>query len=181
MRQLLSVSTKISLMLCVLVAIGGLTPRLNAHQNEEPKRSYTVNKSVLPETVLEIVEARHLDGENFPAQMELVVRNLSDKPIFGIYVMSIFQGSKTGMSLYFGRPPLAFCTEPPTADDQPLLPGKLGILRVEPGIAKGTHTAIKEGRLPMNLTMELEILFQTLSFGDGTGYQLKNKQPFKKS
>ncbi len=181
MRQFTVVGTKISLLLYVLIAVGGLTPRLNAQQNEEPKRFYTVDKSVLPETVLEIVEARHLNGENFPTEMELVVRNLSDKPIYGIYVTCIFQRSRVAMNLYFGRPSLAFCTETPTADDQPLLPGKLGILRVEPGIAKGTRTAIEKGDLPLNLTIELELVFQTLSFGDGMGYQLKDKFPFKKS
>ncbi len=181
MTQVQSVSAKISLGLLTLLAMAGLRPNLIAQQNAEPKRTYTMDKTVLPETVLEVVEVRHLNAENFPAELELVVKNVSDSPIYGIYVAGIFQEAGRAMMLYFGRPALAFHAETPTVDDQPLLPGKLGVLRVEPNVAKGTLSAIANGNLPLGQTLQLQFVFQTLSFGDGTGYQLKDKVSVKKS
>lgn len=181
MRQLIFDGKRILLLFSILITVIVLSPLSIAQQSDGTKRTYTVDKTVVPETVIEIVEARQLDGKNFPEDLELVVRNLSDKPIYGVIVASFFEGTKTGMSLYYGRLSLATNGERPTADDQPIKPGELGVLRVEPGIAKGTRIAIEKDNLPFHLSMKLKFRFQQLSFGDGTGYTLREKFPRKTS
>lgn len=178
MRKLQTQWLRTIVLSTVIGLIGLAAQPVTAQDNE---RTYTIDETVLPKSVLEIVEARNLNGENFPAALELVVKNVGDKPIYGIQVDCLFQGTRTGMTLYFGRPELAFHTATPTAEDQPLLPGEKGILRVHPGIAKGTQAAIANGNLPVNQTLKLRFLFQVLGFGDGTGYQLTHQTGSPKS
>lgn len=168
-----------TLVLSILVVGVGLAASPVATQNTE--RTYTIEESTLPKSVLEIVEVRHINEENFPTALEVAVKNVGDKPIYGIYMIGIFQGAGMAMPLYFGKPSLAFHTETPTANDQPLLPGETGVLRVEKNIAKGMQIAMANGNLPIPQTLKLQFLFQTLSFGDGTGYQLTDKIGVKKS
>lgn len=178
MRKLQTQWLRTIVLSTVIGLIGLAVQPVTAQDNE---RTYTIDENVLPKSVLEIVEVRNLNTENFPAALELVVKNVGDKPIYGIYVAAIFRGTNTGMNLYFGRHALAFDTGTPTAEDQPLRPGEKGILRVEPGIAKGTQSAITNGNLPVNQTLKLRFVFQTLGFGDGTGYQLTHQTGSPKS
>lgn len=181
MIHLTCVNTRILLLIFTLIAFSSLPPRLLAQQDTEPKRTYTIDEKTLPKDVLEIVEVRNLNAENFPSMLEVEVKNVGEQPIYGILMVANFKGTITGMTLRFGRPALAIPTTTPNSEDKPLMPGEKGTLRVDAGIAKGTQAAIANGNLPVNQTLKVEFIFQLLSFGDGTGYQLTHKTGTKRS
>lgn len=145
-----------------------------ANQSVDNKeRTYSVKKSTFPDNVIQVLEVRNLQLPNFTETMEIVVKNLTTKPIYGITLIVRFpdyQARRFGSKAHYGESRLLDYREIASPDALFIKPGEAGIVKMEPSRAKGFLSWIESGELPLSATYNLEILGQTISFGDGTGY-----------
>jgi len=116
-------------------------------------------------------EFKELNNERWARNFELEVTNTGDKPIYMFYLYLLLDtkaaaGYRIEATLSYGN--LREIDQKPTPDDVPLKPGESTVLKIHPGQLDAWDIARrKEGR-PHPKRIEVE--FQGLSFGDGTGY-----------
>lgn len=114
---------------------------------------------------------KDLKNEKWLREFELEVTNTGDRPI---YFLSITMGTnvkvETGLEmaypLWYGRAQLGDIVTKATSDDVPISPGETIILQV--GEVPLWEQGVREGRWPESTKFTAD--FQSLSFGDGTGY-----------
>jgi len=116
-------------------------------------------------------EFKNFNNERWARDFELEVTNTGDKPIYMFYLYLLLDtkaaaGYRIEATLSYGN--LREIDQKPTPDDVPLEPGESTVLKIHPGQLDAWDIARrKEGR-PHPKRIEVE--FQGLSFGDGTGY-----------
>lgn len=114
---------------------------------------------------------KNLTNEKWLREFELEVTNTGDKPIYYLEIAMDtgvkFEGSgpELGFSLRYGRPELGDLVTKATSDDVPIKPGETITLFTD---ATNWEKGIREGRFTDATQLKAE--FQSLSFGDGTGY-----------
>lgn len=161
--------------LAIALLLGG-TP---VYPSQAPTREYQLEKQVFPDNVVEIRAVRNLQSTHFPSDLEVEVKNISGKPLYHVYFVLRFKNSIAGVPLEYGNSHLVDLANLPSKEDRPIEPGANQILRVPRSIGLGTETAIAEGRLPLEATLNFTLIFQTANFGDGSGYILKDYRPAK--
>ncbi len=146
-----------------------------------PKRVLTVKETTWPKGVLELVEVKNLTASNFPKKFGLVVKNITNKPIYFISINVQLPGteqySSSGfsavMQLYYGSIQLAPADSRPGPNDIPLMPGESCTLSIADARAsRAFHWLDPENRrqlLEFGLK-NIVVNAQKISFGDGTGY-----------
>ena len=151
-------------------------------QAAQQERTCKVYETNVPKGVLEITKINNLQSSSFPQDFEIEVKNISSKPIYYIYIFANFSGSGAlpyGLMLRYGRRELAGF-ELAEEKDVPLLPGKSVIL--------GTDTPVRQNIMPRfkdndaewaRATSHVNVSFQYLHFGDGTGYMMSKPYPRK--
>jgi hypothetical protein len=105
------------------------------------------------------------------------VTNTGEKPI---YFLSISMGTNVQYGgveivygLWYGRPELGDIVTKASSDDIPIKPGETHILTV--GKAPLWEKGVREKWWPEST--KFTALFQSLSFGDGTGYFVSTPYP----
>jgi hypothetical protein len=115
-----------------------------------------------------------LSNDKWARDFELEVTNTGEKPIYELYMLLWLPEIKAGggynvcFPLSYGRPELGDLRVKATPDDIPIQPGETIVLKIHPGNAEGFEIGQKEENRPQPKRVQLK--FQILSFGDGTGY-----------
>ena len=126
---------------------------------------------------------KNMKNDKWVRELEIEVTNTGDKPIYyldmflstnvdaGIQVVledaNGMNGSRLQLGLRYGKPELGDIISKPSPDDVPLKPGETCVLTIHPGEVGGWEMAIRDGLHPQ--PTRLQVVFQVLSFGDGTG------------
>jgi len=127
-------------------------------------------------------EIRNLNSDRWVFDLEIDVTNTSTKPIYFLdffITMPGYKSKMTGNQLGFwfsyGRIELVDFAEPLLADDIPLAPGEKHTFKIREGLAKGWEEESKREGRPEPKVLNLQ--FQGLNFGDGTGFVSTAGQP----
>ena len=145
------------------------------------ERVYKLRKELIPDDVIEIVEVNNLNAADFPVSLEIVVKNVSAKNIYGVNLMIKFpdtniNGLNLGYSLNYGDKRLHDYRNQAEPGEDFIPPGKTGIIKMLRNKAASFIRIVEKGDIPLSSTYNVRIDFQTLNFGDGTGYL--NKFPY---
>jgi len=140
-------------------------------RSQTPKREIKVLKGDFPKDVIEIVEMRNLDSPDFPVDLEIEVKNISTKPIYGILIALYTKanGKSYVAHILYGRTELVDLEQEAIETDVPIPPGQKAVLKPEYGTAKGVNIIHKRGVISVEEFSKWILNFQTVSFGDRTG------------
>jgi hypothetical protein len=169
-----------TLALLLLIGAADLIVRNNGIQalGIEQDRVYQVREGNRLSKVIRIEEMVNINSPEFPKGFQIKIKNLTSKPIYHISInvhlpdKEPFRLGDIWFPLQFGHPKLlqnSLRLEDLTQADReehPLTsidPGKSALI----GIEGGDETAIKR----------LELTFQVINFGDGTGYIIGHPYP----
>jgi len=119
-------------------------------------------------------EIKNLNSDRWVYDLEIDVTNTSTKPIYYLDFFitmpgykSKMTGNKLGFWFNYGRIELVDFAEPLRPVDIPIAPGEKHTFKIRESLAKGWEEQSKrEGRPGPNV---LNLQFQGLNFGDGTG------------
>lgn len=117
---------------------------------------------------------RDLENESWASDLEIEVKNTGDKPIYYLFFHlhvpeAKIKDSYQSFALVYGRVALSKWEERPTPEDVPIKPGETTILKIEENQLRGWNQARGLGLVPKKIH-GVRLLFQDLSFGDGTGF-----------
>jgi hypothetical protein len=128
----------------------------------------------IPSRVPLKIKTKNLNSKKWVHDLEIEVTNTSEKPI---YFLSLYLtlpeikgllGSRVGFWLRYGRVELMDFSTALNSDDVPIQPGQKHVFIIPESSAKGwDHLREKEGRSEPKV---IELIFQVLNFGDGTGF-----------
>ena len=127
---------------------------------------------------------KDLNNEKWAREFELEVTNTSTKPIYALdfhvwtEVKTAF-GSRVMFPLYYGRNELGDVRTKAEPTDVPIKPGESVSLAIHPAILNAWDYKRKKENRP--LPKHLEVKFQFLSFGDGTGYVGSDAAPLPRA
>jgi hypothetical protein len=137
------------------------------------ERSYEVYACQTPACLssrqpLAVTAVRNLQGEQWWRELEVEVKNVSDKPIYYIrFGVSLPEtsvgGGKLGVMLRYGRPELIHLENRAGPEDALLRPGETHVFRI-PRSVQRTFSGREEWE-----TRKVLLRVDTVSFGDGTG------------
>jgi len=134
---------------------------------------------------LQIVEVNNLQNDSFLSDMEIHLKNVSDKPIYyirlGVNLPAVkeYSGGKDfGIFLRYGRPELIDFKEKPTDNDRPLMPGEMYVFKVPETLSSGFESYARNKKVPTSATLTVRFRIDTVSFGDGSGF-INGGLPFK--
>src|ERR1051325_1168750 len=116
---------------------------------------------------------KDLSNEKWAREFELEVTNTGTKPIYSLYLIVITDvtaaaGFRIEFPLYYGRDELGDIRTKAEATDVPIKPGESVSLQIHPSMLDAWDYKRKKENRPF--PKRLEVKFQFLSFGDGTGY-----------
>jgi len=125
---------------------------------------------------------RDLDNENWARDLELEVKNTGDKPIYTLFFYLLVPEAKIAngyqaFSIFYGRVALSKWEERPMPEDVPIKPGETVVLKIEDTGILGWNDARKKGLVPHRIH-GVRLVFQDLSFGDGTGFDGTSGAPW---
>ncbi|HYJ86361.1 MAG TPA: hypothetical protein VEW46_09915 [Pyrinomonadaceae bacterium] len=129
------------------------------------------------------VKIRNLNSKRWVHDLEVEVTNTSERAIyflgFGITLPEITgsSGHKIGFVLTYGRGQLIDFSTPIQSDDEPLQSGEKYIFKIPEGIAKGWDSLKEREGKPE--PKRIHLIFQSLNFGDGTGFNDAGGTPVK--
>jgi len=116
---------------------------------------------------------KDLKNDKWAREFELELTNIGDKPIYFLYLALISDVNYYGNllevdTLVYGRNELGDIISKPWPDDIPIKPGETYVFTVHPEQVSTWEDGVRKGRHPD--ATKIQVLFQTLSLGDGTGY-----------
>lgn len=169
----------LGILIVLLILSPGITSRLSEGRAPAQERKYEVKTfKGLPVTVNEV---RNLQKtEDWFRDLEIVVKNISDQPIYFISLSILFpdipppanmpENSKTGFSLKYGRPELGTLWNLARPEDVPIKPGETYTFTIPEGYVTGLENMKQTWYMPPGATNKIVIRFNAISFGDGTGF-----------
>lgn len=128
-------------------------------------------------------EFQDLKNERWMSDFELELKNTGDRPIYALSVAWMLEevtmpdGSHYGSMFRYGRS--EFITNPserPKPEDIPIQPGETHVFKFSLSSVEGWESFAKENNLPQ--PKSIQIFFNWVSFGDGTGWEGPNGQRF---
>lgn len=146
----------------------------------QQERAFTVYEPNWPKGVIEIKQINNLQSSSFPNDFEVEIKNISNKPIYAIYCVVILpeSGGPLGFHLDYGGEELIDASQRIKESDEPLPPGESRFLKGSRTWQKDQLAMYKDNDAEYARASSRVVLnFQTLSFGDGTGYTLRT--PYK--
>lgn len=144
-----------------------------------------------------VKEVRNLQQEeDWFRDLEIEVENISDRPIYFISLIIEFPDipappqmradgttpsrTTTGIGLSFGALRLGDVKNVATPDDPSLKPGETYVFKVPDGWVQGFEHMKRERNLRRSATEKIDLEFDTISFGDGSGYIAGEKRVYEK-
>lgn len=130
------------------------------------------------EMPLAVAQVRNLQGRHWWRDLEIEVKNVSDKPIYyvrlGVSLPETADGGRVwGVFLRYGRPELIDIALRAESEDVPLRPGESHVFKI-PEEVRATFS-----EQPEHLTRRLRLRIDTVSFGDGTGVEAGGVPAFR--
>lgn len=118
---------------------------------------------------------KDVNNEHWAQDFELEIKNTGDKPIY--FLLLVFtlpevkmpDGNLYGFSLHYGRTDFISVTTSSTPEDIPIKPGESYVLKIPKHQVEGWESYSLREQIPQPKKVEIE--FQFLSFGDGTGFR----------
>lgn len=170
--------------LAALTCLALLTPG-GSTQSSQAERKAEIRKFERAPVV--ITEVRNLQNENWLRDLEVEVKNVSEKPVYFIHVSLLLpdmpvdppepraDGLKpsrviAGFPLDYGDGRFINLKELSSPQDVPLMPGETYVLRVPDMHVKGLENMKRRKGVGNEVTKRVEIEVNTVSFGDGSGY-----------
>lgn len=144
------------------------------------ERTAKIFDAAYPNKVVEVLEIRNINSKHFPLDLEIEIKNISDKPIYGLTLDLLFRQSKDdhrtphGLTIFYGRRELFQIRNMATSADVPIRPKETIVLKAQTKMAEAFYTAIQKGSMPLEKTTLMTLVFQTINFGDGTGALFKD-------
>lgn len=132
-------------------------------------RTCKIATGAYPDRVVKVTAVRNLQSEHFPEDLEVEVQNISSKPIYYIDFTLIFPNRNIGWKADYGNHRLHDLKQLAGPEDSPLKPGEKCILKLQGINLKSYQYAVAEGRVTTSDLQKLTLVFQEISFGDGTG------------
>ena len=122
---------------------------------------------------------KDLNNEKWAREFELEVTNTGTKRIYSLYLYVVTDvkaaaGFRIVFPLYYGRDELGDIRTRPEPTDVPINPGESVSLQIHPGQLDAWDYARRKENRPF--PKRLQVTFQFLSFGDGTGYAASDGQ-----
>jgi hypothetical protein len=157
---------------------------LSTSMAQEPK-SQEIKETVLEDEIPRHVPIRtkikkdkeaafkDLKNEKWARDFELEVTNTGDKPIYNLSLMLVTDlraaaGFRIVAPLDFGRVELGDIRVKAGPDDVAIKPGETYIFRIHPGQLDAWDTIQRTEHRPH--PTKIQVKFEALNFGDGTGY-----------
>lgn len=153
---------------------------LGAHEGSNEKESVPRTLEMLDvgyKLPIEIRAVRNLcKKEHWLRDLEIEIRNVSNKPIYGVYFLLLLPDDKgptglpAGFDLEYGRSELLRIKEHASADDKPFGPGETVIVKADKRIWEGYELRLSNENIPEQATYKLRMIVVGINFGDGTGF-----------
>ena len=180
-----------------LVCLVGLASPEARAQSEKHEREYVDKTARKMPVIIHAVNNLQKAGDEWFRDLEVVVKNKSDKPIYYIDIVLDFPNipppppearadgttpskAVTGFALSFGNPRLGDIKNLATPEDEAIQPGETYVFKMPEARAKGLEHMKKTRGLHANAADLIEIEVNTISYGDGTGYIGDQKIVFPK-
>jgi hypothetical protein len=146
---------------------------------------------------VKIIEVRNLQkGEDWFRDLEIEIKNVSDKPIYAISMSVDFPDilapaptaqvdgitasrSVTGFPLKFGSIRLLDLRQLATPDDVSLKPGETYVFRIPSERVKGLESMKARMNFSSQDIKKIELQIDKVGFGDGTGFIGPRKRDYK--
>lgn len=168
----------------------------------QPGKERKLNVRHFSETPVKVKEVRNLQKEeDWFRDLEIEVRNVSDKPIYFMEVSIHFPNvpappsptptphpetgyipkAVTGFGIAYGAYRLINVHELAGPDDVPLKPGETYVFKVPESMVMGFEYMKKERKnLSPKIWNKIELWLHIVNFGDGTGYAGGQKVSYSK-
>lgn len=180
-----------------VVSFLALTLSLGAARSQRPERKYVDRTAEKMPVVVESVRNLQKDDEEWFRDLEVVVKNNADKPVYFVKVVLTFPDipappaharadghapSKvmTGFSLSYGSRRLGNIKNLAGPEDESLKPGETHAFKMPESRVAGLRNMKLTRGLQAGAADLIEIEVNTISFGDGTGYVGNHKYVFPK-
>jgi len=142
-----------------------------------------MNIHAIPNHPLAIKKVTNLQSANFLRDLEIEVKNISDKPIYYFRIHLKFpdirpiNGRGYGFSLFYGDLKLINLDVRAGSQDVAINPGETYVLKVREEIWRGFEDFKSQMNLPPSDTNRMELYLQEVNFGDGTGFRSGRPYP----
>src|SRR5437764_214090 len=174
------------LALCLALAL--ITGNFKSGLTQLPKEERKLNVHTFNRMPLKVKEVRNLQKEeDWFRDLEIEVQNISNRPIYFISLGIEFPDipaappetradgstpsrSVTGFGLTYGADRLMDVRELAGPDDIPLKPGETYVFKIPKARVLGFESMNREKNLPPQAWNKIDIEFDVISLGDGTGY-----------
>jgi hypothetical protein len=179
---------KLALFTSCLVLVSGVGAFRGASTQSGKERKLNVRE--FNETPVKVKEVKNLQKEEgWFRDLEVEVQNVSDKPVYFIYVAVSFPDAEAArtagpdgnipskkFALMFGDPRLGDVSNMPWPSDPPLNPGETHVLKFPDYMVRSFESKQADMTLPPWATNKVEVEVQSVNFGDGTGYYKGRKR-----
>src|SRR5215207_3183012 len=188
LRLKLSNVVKLLLFASCLVIVSGAGAFRGAFTQSGKERKLNVRH--FNETPVKVKGVKNLQNEEgWFRDLEVEVQNVSDRPVYFIYVVVSFPDADAiriagpdgnvpakKFALMFGEPRLGDVSNMPWPADPPLNPGDTYVFRMPVEQVRRFESMQADMNLPSWATNRLEVEVQSVSFGDGTGWHKGRKR-----
>lgn len=165
------------LVLCSVTSIfliKGLFAQGTAQSNESQAQERKLKIKDFADMPVVVREVRNLQSKTWHKDLEIEVKNVSDKPIYFILAYLIFPDDKAtngevGVRLTYGTPENIRIRRIADSKDLHLDPGETYVFTVPVMFRKGFEARHKKYT---GLDKNLLLRFALISFGDGTGFEV---------
>jgi hypothetical protein len=175
-------------MVLATAVIGGslcLAPRSqDPEENETPTERTLYLLDAGYRLPVQVTAIRNLDKGHWIRDLEVEIKNLSSRPIYGVYVVFYLPNVRSRtydlpLSFYMTYGDRRFLSPHEVAgpDDQPLQPGQTATLKVEEKLARDTARYFSDNGIPVAKTWLVRMAMLTINFGDETGF-INGGSPF---
>ena len=158
-------------------------PTPKRQQTTEQKRKIVQTHNLPPEVKYKI---RNLQNEDWPKDLEVEIKNVSNKPIYYIYLVLVMDevtiaGYPAAFILEFGNKKFSSTLQLAEEGDISIKPGESYTFKVPENQIKNTEKKMAELGIEFKVT-KVEFDLNIINFGDGTGYSagapyVKKKEP----
>jgi hypothetical protein len=126
---------------------------------------------------IEIVAVRNLrKKKHWFRDLELEIRNVSTKPIYGVYFLLLLPDDKgpsdlpIGFDLEYGRSELSHPKERVSAGDKAFRPGEAVVIKADKRVWEGYEIRTTNENVPEQSSFSVRLIVVGINFGDGTGF-----------
>ncbi|HZG53417.1 MAG TPA: hypothetical protein VEZ40_14900 [Pyrinomonadaceae bacterium] len=169
--------------LVTLVILGAFVPTAQEVAAQLPQMERELEDD-LPKHLPLKIKVRNLKSEKWARDFEIEFTNTSDKPIYYLRMfvdlpdVKAEDGINLGFPLQYGRGALISFAVPIEPDDVPIKPGETYTWRIPEQLQLGWERFVKRRGLTKSEPKKIKFIFQSLNFGDGTGFRFTSARPF---